>query len=183
MMHGQTGTCMVTVRKHFCHKFWITPPSRLRNEWKNSRILGVGNEFHWLSTGSGNRWFKTSGSVNARNVFTIKWQYRGTNEFSFESVTGGITFIGMMVGSVVWGNLSDRMGRRRTVLSALGVNAVFSVIAAFMPTYGTFMTARFCSAVGWVEKVQSVRSSWVQILQMRSGLHHTRLSRTNLLHG
>lgn len=60
----------------------------------------------------------------------------------------GITFLGMMVGGVVWGNLSDRMGRRRTVLSALGVNAVFSVIAAFMPTYGTFMTARFCSAVG-----------------------------------
>lgn len=60
----------------------------------------------------------------------------------------GITFLGMMVGGVVWGNLSDRMGRRRTLLSALGVNAVFSVIAAFMPTYGTFMTARFCSAVG-----------------------------------
>ncbi|KAJ9598659.1 hypothetical protein L9F63_010674, partial [Diploptera punctata] len=60
----------------------------------------------------------------------------------------GITFLGMMVGSVVWGNLSDRMGRRRTLLSALGVNSVFGVIAAFMPTYGTFMTARFCSAVG-----------------------------------
>jgi hypothetical protein len=65
-------------------------------------------------------------------------------------VAGCITFLGMMVGGVVWGNLSDRMGRRRTLMSALGVNAVFSVIAAFMPTYGTFMTARFCSAVGWV---------------------------------
>lgn len=63
-------------------------------------------------------------------------------------VAGGITFLGMMVGGVVWGNLSDRMGRRRTLMSALGVNAVFSVISAFMPTYGTFMTARFCSAVG-----------------------------------
>ena len=78
----------------------------------------------------------------------MKCQYSETNEFSCASVTGGITFLGMMVGGVVWGNLSDRMGRRRTVLSALGVNAVFSVIAAFMPTYGTFMTARFCSAVG-----------------------------------
>jgi VNT family MFS transporter (synaptic vesicle glycoprotein 2) len=54
----------------------------------------------------------------------------------------------MMVGATLWGNLADRMGRRRTLLSALGVNAGFSVIAAFMPTYGTFMTARFCSAVG-----------------------------------
>ncbi|CAB3373530.1 Hypothetical predicted protein [Cloeon dipterum] len=61
---------------------------------------------------------------------------------------GAITFVGMMVGATLWGNLADRMGRRRTLLSALGVNAGFSVIAAFMPTYGTFMTARFCSAVG-----------------------------------
>lgn len=63
-------------------------------------------------------------------------------------IIGAITFVGMMVGATLWGNLADRMGRRRTLLSALGVNAGFSVIAAFMPTYGTFMTARFCSAVG-----------------------------------
>nr|CAD7405370.1 unnamed protein product [Timema poppensis] len=54
----------------------------------------------------------------------------------------------MMTGAVMWGNLSDRMGRRRTLMSALGVNAVFSVIAALMPTFGTFMTARFCSGIG-----------------------------------
>ena len=128
----------------------------------------------------------STANQNTRFMLNIEGQYWETNEFSCESVTGGITFLGMMVGGVVWGNLSDRMGRRRTVLSALGVNAVFSVIAAFMPTYGTFMTARFCSAVGWVEKVQSVRSSWVQIVQMlpvRPGLHHTRLSQTNLFHG
>ncbi|KAJ8868598.1 hypothetical protein PR048_030136 [Dryococelus australis] len=59
-----------------------------------------------------------------------------------------ITFLGMMIGSVMWGNLSDRMGRKRTLMSALGVNAVFSIIAALMPTYGTFMTARFCSGIG-----------------------------------
>nr|CAD7570514.1 unnamed protein product [Timema californicum] len=59
-----------------------------------------------------------------------------------------ITFLGMMTGAVMWGNLSDRMGRRRTLMSALGVNAVFSVIAALMPTFGTFMTARFCSGIG-----------------------------------
>nr|CAD7585942.1 unnamed protein product [Timema genevievae] len=59
-----------------------------------------------------------------------------------------ITFLGMMTGAVMWGNLSDRMGRRRTLMSALGVNAVFSIIAALMPTFGTFMTARFCSGIG-----------------------------------
>ncbi|PSN45332.1 hypothetical protein C0J52_18069 [Blattella germanica] len=72
----------------------------------------------------------------------------------------GITFLGMMVGSVVWGNLSDRMGRRRTLLSALGVNAVFSVIAAFMPTYGTFMTARFCSSADRAKYLSWLLTLW-----------------------
>ncbi|XP_071442528.1 synaptic vesicle glycoprotein 2B-like isoform X1 [Hetaerina americana] len=61
---------------------------------------------------------------------------------------GAITLLGMVVGGMVWGNLADRMGRRRTLLSALSVGAMFSVIAAFMPTYGTFMTARFFSGFG-----------------------------------
>jgi len=171
------------MQKHFCHRFWIIPPRRLRNGWKNSGILVMGNEFNWFTIGSG-RWLQNLWSHKCKEpLHHTEDQNWETNEFSCDSVTGGITFLGMMVGGVVWGNLSDRMGRRRTVLSALGVNAVFSVIAAFMPTYGTFMTARFCSAVGWVEKVQSVRSRWVQMLPLRSGLHHTRLSRTNLFHG
>ncbi|XP_077286137.1 synaptic vesicle glycoprotein 2B-like isoform X2 [Arctopsyche grandis] len=59
-----------------------------------------------------------------------------------------ITLLGIGCGSVLWGNLADRMGRRRTLVSCLCVNVVFSVIAAFMPTYGPFMMARFCSAFG-----------------------------------
>ncbi|XP_063237443.1 synaptic vesicle glycoprotein 2C-like [Bacillus rossius redtenbacheri] len=59
-----------------------------------------------------------------------------------------ITFLGMMAGSVLWGSLADRMGRKRTLMSALGVHAVFGIIAALMPTFGTFMTARFCSGIG-----------------------------------
>ncbi|XP_053621095.1 synaptic vesicle glycoprotein 2C-like [Plodia interpunctella] len=59
-----------------------------------------------------------------------------------------ISLVGCSLGSVGWGVLSERLGRRRTLLSCLAVNAVFAAIAAFMPTYGTFMMARFCSAIG-----------------------------------
>ncbi|XP_060808652.1 synaptic vesicle glycoprotein 2C [Amyelois transitella] len=59
-----------------------------------------------------------------------------------------ISLVGVSLGSVGWGVLSERLGRRRTLLSCLAVNAVFAAIAAFMPTYGTFMMARFCSAIG-----------------------------------
>ncbi|CAG0922051.1 unnamed protein product [Notodromas monacha] len=71
---------------------------------------------------------------------------------------GAITFFGMMIGGFVWGSLADRMGRRKALLSALTVNAVFGAIAAFMPTYGTFMTARLCSGIGGIswQKLKSV---------------------------
>ncbi|XP_052754217.1 synaptic vesicle glycoprotein 2A-like isoform X3 [Galleria mellonella] len=59
-----------------------------------------------------------------------------------------ISLVGASLGSVGWGALAERLGRRRTLLSCLAVNAVFAAIAAFMPTYGTFMMARFCSAMG-----------------------------------
>ncbi|CAG0899082.1 unnamed protein product, partial [Cyprideis torosa] len=61
---------------------------------------------------------------------------------------GSITFIGMMIGGVIWGALGDHLGRRQTLISALTVDAIFSSIAAFMPTYGTFMTCRLCSGIG-----------------------------------
>ncbi|KAL3179780.1 hypothetical protein MRX96_037763 [Rhipicephalus microplus] len=61
---------------------------------------------------------------------------------------GGVSFIGMMIGGLLWGNLADKMGRRRTLLSALLTNALFSVITTFMPTYGLFTVTRLCSGIG-----------------------------------
>lgn len=59
-----------------------------------------------------------------------------------------ITFIGTAIGSLIFGGLAGRIGRRKTLLCSLAVSAIFSFIAALMPTYGPFMMARFCGAVG-----------------------------------
>ncbi|XP_015439033.1 PREDICTED: synaptic vesicle glycoprotein 2B-like isoform X2 [Dufourea novaeangliae] len=59
-----------------------------------------------------------------------------------------ITLMGLALGGLFWGGLGDRLGRRRSLLSAMSVHALFSGVATFMPTYGTFMMARFCSAIG-----------------------------------
>ncbi|XP_076653887.1 synaptic vesicle glycoprotein 2B isoform X2 [Halictus rubicundus] len=59
-----------------------------------------------------------------------------------------ITLMGLALGGLFWGGLGDRIGRRRSLLSAMSVHALFSGVATFMPTYGTFMMARFCSAIG-----------------------------------
>lgn len=49
----------------------------------------------------------------------------------------------LAIGSFVWGILGDKLGRRRSLASALAVAAIFLSMAAVMPTYGTFMTARY----------------------------------------
>ncbi|XP_014217392.1 synaptic vesicle glycoprotein 2C-like isoform X2 [Copidosoma floridanum] len=61
---------------------------------------------------------------------------------------GNITLLGLAIGGIFWGGLGDRLGRRRSLLTAMSVHALFSGVATFMPTYGTFMTTRFCSAIG-----------------------------------
>ncbi|GFQ89864.1 synaptic vesicle glycoprotein 2C [Trichonephila clavata] len=59
-----------------------------------------------------------------------------------------ISFLGMMIGGLVWGNLGDKLGRRRTLVSALTTNAVFAVATAFMPTYGLMLLTRLGSGIG-----------------------------------
>ncbi|KAJ8955881.1 hypothetical protein NQ318_005429 [Aromia moschata] len=59
-----------------------------------------------------------------------------------------ITLLAMAGGSFAWGILGDHLGRRRALISALSVAVLFSAVASVMPTYGTFMTARFCSGLG-----------------------------------
>lgn len=49
----------------------------------------------------------------------------------------------MAGGSLAWGILGDRVGRRRALVSALSLAGLFSAVATVMPTYGTFMTARY----------------------------------------
>ncbi|KAF7267284.1 hypothetical protein GWI33_019474 [Rhynchophorus ferrugineus] len=59
-----------------------------------------------------------------------------------------ITILAMACGSFAWGLLGDNVGRKKALLLALIVTSLFSAIASVMPTYGTFMTVRFCSGVG-----------------------------------
>lgn len=85
---------------------------------------------------------------------------------------GGITFIGMMIGGLTWGNLADKLGRRRTLLSALSTNAVFSVITAFMPTYELFMLTRLCSGIGIGGSLPIVFTYYSEFLQKKHRGRH-----------
>ncbi|WP_406152865.1 MFS transporter [Streptomyces sp. NBC_01023] len=54
----------------------------------------------------------------------------------------------MAAGAVAWGSVADRIGRKKAFSTTLLVFAVFSVLAAFSPTYGAFLLLRFLAGVG-----------------------------------
>jgi len=63
-------------------------------------------------------------------------------------VLGVVTYTGLATGALLWGCVSDRVGRRRTLLTALTVAAIFDLMAAIMPSFGTFLTARLLGGIG-----------------------------------
>jgi MFS transporter, DHA1 family, multidrug resistance protein len=60
-------------------------------------------------------------------------------------------FLGMALGQLVGGPVSDQRGRRRPLLAAVLVMALASVVCAVTPTIGLMMAARFVQgfAGGW----------------------------------
>lgn len=57
-------------------------------------------------------------------------------------------FIGLALGQPLYGPLSDRLGRRPTVLLGLGVYGAGSLACALAPSLGWLITARFVQAIG-----------------------------------
>lgn len=54
----------------------------------------------------------------------------------------------LLVGSYVFGALSDMLGRRKAAAIALLVNSVGQLSTAFMPNYASFTLARFITGLG-----------------------------------
>ena len=57
-------------------------------------------------------------------------------------------FLGMFVGTVVFGMGSDRMGRRSAFISLLLIYSVFTFADAFAPTAGSLIGLRFFAGIG-----------------------------------
>ncbi|MFJ5044163.1 MFS transporter [Streptomyces sp. NPDC088719] len=55
--------------------------------------------------------------------------------------------LGMIPGSLVWGPVSDRIGRRAVCLWSLAAYGVIALASALSPNFGMLMVARFLSGV------------------------------------
>ncbi|XP_075996597.1 solute carrier family 22 member 15 isoform X5 [Genypterus blacodes] len=58
------------------------------------------------------------------------------------SLAGSLFFVGLLLGNVVFGPLSDRIGRRPVLLSGLFFEVIFGYVTALAPSYEVFAASR-----------------------------------------
>ncbi|GGE20404.1 Bcr/CflA family drug resistance efflux transporter [Polymorphobacter glacialis] len=83
-------------------------------------------------------------------------------EFSVSAATVQLTFtaffIGMALGQLVYGPVSDRVGRRPAILTGCAVYVVASIACAFAPSIEWLIAGRFAQALGCCAGVVVVRA-------------------------
>jgi len=77
-------------------------------------------------------------------ILTCRWKLSGFMEASITTVV----FLGMMVGSVMWGTISDRWGRRFGFLATTVFTFVFGFLSAFSPDIYVMLLLRCLVGVG-----------------------------------
>ncbi|KAK1944776.1 Synaptic vesicle glycoprotein 2A [Phytophthora citrophthora] len=65
-----------------------------------------------------------------------------------QSLLAAAIFAGMFTGGLLFGSLSDRIGRRRSLLYSLLLNGVFGLLSATSPNVYALITSRTCAGVG-----------------------------------
>uniref|UniRef100_A0A4W3H885 Solute carrier family 22 member 15 n=1 Tax=Callorhinchus milii TaxID=7868 RepID=A0A4W3H885_CALMI len=59
------------------------------------------------------------------------------------SLASSLYFFGVLVGGVLFGQLSDQFGRKKLYLAGLILDVVFGIVSAVAPSYEIFATCRF----------------------------------------
>ena len=63
-------------------------------------------------------------------------------------LVGSFALVGMLIGSLAAGLLTDRFGRRRMLVAAIGTFSVFMVACALAPNFAVFAILRFGACLG-----------------------------------
>ncbi|XP_018594965.1 synaptic vesicle glycoprotein 2B-like [Scleropages formosus] len=83
-----------------------------------------------------------------------------------KGMLGLIVYVGMMVGAFVWGGLADKLGRRKSLITALAINSIFAFLSSFAQGYGFFLFFRLLSGFGIGGSVPVVYSYFAEFLSM-----------------
>ncbi len=58
------------------------------------------------------------------------------------------SIVGLLIGAVVLGRLADRVGRKPTLVLSLGIFGAFSLITAYVPSFGGLLAVRLAAGLG-----------------------------------
>jgi MFS family permease len=88
------------------------------------------------------------------------------------SLLGAIIFVGMMIGSPLFGMLADRRGRRFTLMITLLINGFGGIMSAAVDSFGALVFFRFVSGVGVGGSIPVVFTYFTEFLPAnRRGTH------------
>ena len=79
----------------------------------------------------------------------------------------GAMFIGMLLGSLAWGKVAERIGRKHAILLSLATYGVISLASAFAPDYVTLYSLRLLSGVAAVGMMVVTFAHFQELLPLR----------------
>jgi len=92
-------------------------------------------------------------------------------EFAIDTVKLGhlisAIFIGMGLGSLFWGKISNRIGRKQTLIWSLGLYGVISMASAFAPDYASLYALRLVAGMAAVGIMVVIIVYFVELLPVR----------------
>ncbi|GAB5079022.1 MFS transporter [Arthrobacter sp. AD-310] len=80
---------------------------------------------------------------------------------------GSMAFIGMMIGAIFAGRMSDSWGRRRTIIGCAVVFSVFTILCAFAPNAFIFGALRLLAGIGLGGLVPSANALVAELVPAR----------------
>jgi len=109
---------------------------------------GFGRFHYWLLFVCG--WANASDAVEILCIsFVLP---AATCDFDLTSEDKGwlsaILFIGMLIGGYCWGSVGDTLGRRKTLIIAMVINAIFGIGSSLCQKKSAFFVMRFFSGLG-----------------------------------
>ncbi|CAG5099180.1 Oidioi.mRNA.OKI2018_I69.XSR.g16322.t1.cds [Oikopleura dioica] len=85
---------------------------------------------------------------------------------------GSIAYLGLCFGALIWGGVSDKVGRRHCLLVCLSISGFFSILSAFTQGFGSFLFCRLGSSIGIGGAVPAVFSYYAEVLPREKRAEH-----------
>lgn len=79
----------------------------------------------------------------------------------------GAMFIGMLLGSLAWGKVAERIGRKRAIIWSLALYGIISLASAFAPNYLSLYGLRMLSGVAAVGMMVVTFAHFQELLPLR----------------